>query len=258
MSTTEKDTTINSDIAEQTIKDNFTTTSEISSDKEKPKKGRPLSQYEITEIMNKNEKLNEEIKNLKNQIVSLNDKINEQVIIITNNKLKYDKESNANKDKYEKEIKLLKEKLDDTSGHTKSVENNYKIKIYEIENEKQLLNMTNQNLENQIQELNTKLSQANREYESQLKIINDTKKNTITDYEKQIDELKQKLEAVQSKSIEIESKLKTKEQLVEFAKLDQEEIKIKYENELKELTTKYNALQKKAENDKKKLLPNWK
>ena len=39
---------------------------------------------------------------------------------------------------------------------------------------------------------------------------------------------------------------------MEFAKLDQDEIKIKYENELKELTSKYNALQKKAENDKKK------
>jgi hypothetical protein len=57
---------------------------------------------------------------------------------------------------------------------------------------------------------------------------------------------------LQSKSIETENKLKTQKQLVEFAKLDQDEIKIKYENELKELTNKYNILQKKAENDKKK------
>ena len=121
-----------------------------------------------------------------------------------------------------------------------------------MENEKQLLDMNNKNLETQIQELNAKISQTNKEYDSQLKIISDTKKKTISDYEKQIDELKQKLEAIQSKSIETESKLKTQEQLVEFAKLDQEEIKIKYENELKELTTKYTALQKKAENDKKK------
>ena len=69
--------------------------------------------------------------------------------------------------------------------------------------------MNNQNLENQIQELNSKISQTNKEYESQLKILNDTKKRTISDYEKQIDELKIKLENIQSKSIETESKLKT-------------------------------------------------
>ena len=34
--------------------------------------------------------------------------------------------------------------------------------------------------------------------------------------------------------------------------MDQEEIKIKYENELKELTAKFTALQKKSENDKRK------
>ena len=39
---------------------------------------------------------------------------------------------------------------------------------------------------------------------------------------------------------------------MEFTKLDQDEIRIKYENKLKELTNKYNSLQKKAENGKKK------
>ena len=57
---------------------------------------------------------------------------------------------------------------------------------------------------------------------------------------------------MQSKNIEIESKLKTQEQLVEFAKMDQDDIKFRYENEIKELSNKYDALVKKSENDKKK------
>ncbi len=252
MSTEKDDTTINSENTEQTTKEVNITNSEILSDKEKPKITKKLSEFEINDLINKNDKLKEEVKTLKSQIVSLNDKINEQIIVINNNKLNYDKESKTIKEKYEKEIKGLKEKLDNTTNETKSIENSYKIKIYEIENEKQLLHMNNQNLENQIKDLNSKITQINKEYESQLKILNDTKKRTITDYEKQIDELKIKLENIQSKSIETESKLKTQEQLVEFAKLDQEEIKIKYENEIKELTNKFNALKKKAEKDKKK------
>ena len=191
---TEKDITIISENTEQTLKEVNINNSEISLDKEKLKTNKSLSEFEINQLINKNEKLTEEIKNLKIQMISLNDKINEQIITINNNKLNYDKESKAEKEKYEKEIKELKEKLDNTSNETKSIENKYKIKIYEIENEKQLLNMTNQNLENQISELNTKLSQANREYESQLQIINDIKNRKITDYEKQIDELKEKVE----------------------------------------------------------------
>ena len=84
----EKDSIINSDMTEQTIKDNITTNSEIISNKEKQKNIKPLSQFEVTELIDKNEKLTEEVKNLKNQIVSLNDKINEQIITINNNKLK--------------------------------------------------------------------------------------------------------------------------------------------------------------------------
>ena len=122
----------------------------------------------------------------------------------------------------------------------------------EIEKDKQLLMMTNQNLENQISDLNTKINQINLENESQLKLYNDSKKKTIKDYNDQIDELKNKYEALQTKFIETESKLKTQEQLVEFAKLDQEDIKIKLENELRELTNKFEALQKKSENEKKK------
>ena len=78
-----------------------------------------------------------------------------------------------------------------------------------------------------------------------------SKKRAISDYENQIEELKKKFENMQSNNIEIESKLKTQEQLVEFAKMDQEDIKFRLENELKELTAKYDALVKKAENDKK-------
>ena len=173
----------------------------------KPKK--PLSQFEISQLSYKNEKLNEEVKSLKAQIIELNDKINEQLVTITNNKLQYDKDSNSIKDKYTKEIKLLKEKLDNSNSEMKSLENNCKIKMYEAENEKKLLEMKIQNLESQINELNTKNTQMSHEYESQILIINDTKKRAISDYENQIEELKQKFENVQSNNIEIESKLKT-------------------------------------------------
>ena len=57
---------------------------------------------------------------------------------------------------------------------------------------------------------------------------------------------------MQSNNIEIESKLKTQEQLVEFAKMDQEDIKFRLENELKELNIKYDDLLKKSESEKKK------
>ena len=119
---TEKDITINSENTEQTskeIKETNMNNSEISIDKEKQKPSKSLSQFEINQLMNKNEKLTEEIKNLKIQVISLNDKVNEQIITINNNKLNYDKESKAEKEKYEKEIKQLKEKLDNTSNETK-------------------------------------------------------------------------------------------------------------------------------------------
>ena len=70
--------------------------------------------------------------------------------------------------------------------------------------------------------------------------------------DRQIDELKKKFENAQSNNNELESKLKTQEQLVAFAKMDQEDIKFRLENEIKELSTKYDTLLKKSENEKKK------
>ena len=43
---------------------------------------KPLSQFEISQLSFKNEKLNDEVKSLKTQIISLNDKINEQLIYL--------------------------------------------------------------------------------------------------------------------------------------------------------------------------------
>ena len=45
---------------------------------------------------------------------------------------------------------------------------------------------------------------------------------------------------------------------MEFTKLDQEEIRVKYENELKELTNKYNTLQKNRKMTKSIAVPSWK
>ena len=197
---------------------------------------KPLSQFEISQLSFKNEKLNDEVKSLKTQIISLNDKINEQIITITNNKLTYDKETNSLKDSYTKEIKALKTKLEKSNTEIKSVENKYKVQIYEMGNEKKLLEMKIKNLESQIDSLNSKISQTSREYESQILIINDSKKRAIADYENQIEELKKKFETMQSNNIEIESKLKTQEQLVAFAKMDQEDIKFRLENEIINMT----------------------
>ena len=73
---TEKDTTVSSDITEQPIKENNNITSELVIDKEidKGKINKKLSEFEINDLIKKNEKLSDEVKNLKNQIVSLNDK----------------------------------------------------------------------------------------------------------------------------------------------------------------------------------------
>ena len=167
--------------------------SEISTNIDNIKPKKQLTQFEISQISTKNEKLTEEVKSLKAQIVTLNDKINEQLITITNNKLIYDKESNLTKDKHSKEIKSLKQKIENSNTEIKSIENKYKIKIYEVENEKQLLDMKIKNLESQIAELNSKIEQTIHEYESQISLINDTKKRTISDYENQIEELKKKI-----------------------------------------------------------------
>lgn len=101
-----------------------------------------MSDLEIQDLINKNKKLTEENKNYKNQIISLNDKINEQLVLIQDNKLKYDQENQQMKEKYEKEIRTLKEKIENNNEEITSIENKYKIKMNEIEKEKQLLSMS--------------------------------------------------------------------------------------------------------------------
>lgn len=88
----------------------------------------------------------------------------------------------------------------------------------EIEKEKQLLSMSKKNLEKDLSELKDKISAINEENESQIKILNDSKKDIINNYEKQINELKKRLNKIQTNQIETEDKLKTQEQLVEFEK----------------------------------------
>ncbi len=146
---------------------------------ETPKK--PLSQFECIQLSLKNQKLNDEVKSLKAQILNLNDKINEQTVTITNNKLIYDKETKSMKDQYTKEIKGLKQKIENSNSELKTIENKYKIKTNEIENQKQLLAIHIKNLESQINEYKSKISQISHEYESQILIINDSKKRAISD-----------------------------------------------------------------------------
>ena len=86
---------------------------------ETPKK--PLSQFECIQLSLKNQKLNDEVKSLKAQILNLNDKINEQTVTITNNKLIYDKETKSMKDQYTKEIKGLKQKIENSNSELKTI-----------------------------------------------------------------------------------------------------------------------------------------
>ena len=104
----EKDITINSENTEQTIKEINMNNSEISLDKEKHKSSKSLAQLGMNQLIIKNDKFTEEVKNLKSLIVSLNNKVNEQIITINNNKLNYDKDSKIIKEKLEKEIKQYK------------------------------------------------------------------------------------------------------------------------------------------------------
>ena len=211
-----------------------------------------LSDIEIQDLINTNKKLTEENKNFKNQISVLNDKINEQLVTIQDNKLKFDQENTAIKEKYEKEIRSLKDKIDNNNDEITSIENKYKIKMNELEKEKQLLSMSKNNLEKDLEELKNKINSINKENESQLKILNDSKKDIINNYEKQITELKNNLNKIQTNQIETEDKLKTQQQLVELEKIGKEEIKNKYENEIKELLDKFDVLKNKSENEMKK------
>jgi hypothetical protein len=112
--------------------------------------------------------------------------------------------------------------------------------------------MSKKNLEKDLSDLKNKISSINEENESQIKLLNDSKKDIINNYEKQINELKNRLNKIQTNQIETEDKLKTQEQLVEFEKMGKEEIKIKYENEIKELLDKFDLLKNKSENDMKR------
>ena len=51
------------------------------------------------------------------------------------------------KEKYEKEIRTLKEKIENNNEEITSIENKYKIKMNEIEKEKQLLTIYKKKLE---------------------------------------------------------------------------------------------------------------
>ena len=210
-----------------------------------------LSQIEINDLIELNKKLSEENKLYKNQIILLKDKINEQLIIIQDNKLKYDQDNRSLKEKLEKEIHFLKEKID---GHNEEIilkENNYKIKINEIEKENSLLYNSKQNMEKDICELKNKILLINEENESQIKLLNDSKKDIINNYEQQITELKNNFHKLKLGQIETEDKLKTQTQLVELEKISKEELKIKLENEIKELCEKIDILKNKSENDLK-------
>ena len=105
-----------------------------------------LNEDNNEELIKTNNKLKEENKNYKNEIISLKDKINEQIIVIEDNKLKNIQENKILIDKYEKEIKLLKEKIENNNEEKTLIENNYKIKMNDIEKEKQLLLMSNKNI----------------------------------------------------------------------------------------------------------------
>jgi hypothetical protein len=105
-----------------------------------------LNEENNEELMKSNKKLLEENNSLKNEIISLKDKINEQIIIIEDNKTKYIKEKRIEIEKYEKEIKTLKKNIENNTEEKSLIENNYKIKINELDKEKQLLLMSNNNL----------------------------------------------------------------------------------------------------------------
>ena len=124
-----------------------------------------LNEENNEELMKSNKKLLEENNSLKNEIISLKDKINEQIIIIEDNKTQYIKEKRIEIEKYEKEIKTLKKNIENNAEEKSLIENNYKIKINELDKEKQLLLMSNNNLKNDLSELKNKISLINTENE---------------------------------------------------------------------------------------------
>ena len=141
-----------------------------------------LNEENNEELIKTNNKLKEENKNLKNEIITLKDKINEQMIMIEDNKIKYAQENRSINEKYGKEIKSLQEKIENNNEEKDSIEKKYKIKMNDIEKEKQLLLMSNNNLKNDISELRNKIEIIDEENESQIKILNESKQDYIKNY----------------------------------------------------------------------------
>ena len=72
------------------------------------------------------ERLKNENKKLKSDIISLNDKINELSIKIEKEKIESEKKQNEISEKYEKEIKYLKNQIDSNFDEKNDIASNFK------------------------------------------------------------------------------------------------------------------------------------
>ena len=194
-----------------------------------------------------NDRIIKENQKYKSQIVILNDKINQLNIILQNEKTNNEKKENELVDKYKKEIKKLKQKVDLNQDDIAKIENSYKIRFNDSQKQKQILEQKNKNLVKQIDELTRKEKILNSDFDLQLKERIQANKKSNKEYEKVISQLNSKIEILLTKNIDLESNLKSKEIIIENSKANENEIKNRHKEEIKELNNKIKELKKKIE-----------
>lgn len=170
------------------------------------------------------------------------------------NKNDFEKERRNLIDKYEKEIKKLMTKIEENEEIERKIENKYKILFNENDKEKQILINENKNLLSEIEILKKRQNDLKIQNEKEIIERNETLKKIKENYEKEIKEFTAKIENLSSKTIDLESSLKSYEQLIEFAKIDKEELEIKLKEEKTIFSEKIENLKKKNESDKKKYI----
>lgn len=158
------------------------------------------------------------------------------------------------KHKYENEIKRLQERYHQIEDN--AIINDTKIKIDQSTNEKEqkILEMTIENMKAQLDECHERESSISNEYQKQIQDHVEKLKTLTHKYESQLNESNKEIEFLSSKQLDLESKIKTYEQLISFEKIMNDDLKIKYQHELTMLSNKLKEHKDKFNNDKNKLM----
>lgn len=205
-------------------------------------------------------RLNDNIDSLKKTIdsqsskeKSIGDKVKQLTSDLINEKKQNEDKAYDLKQKHTQEIRRLQEKIN--AMEENSIINKTQIKkdSSNTEKEKKILEMNISNIKNQIEEYKKREETLQSEHKTQIKEQIDALKSSSNQYESTIKDLKSRLDNALSKLIDLESSEKTNEQLIAFEKVNNEELKNKYEHDVASLNQKLNEQKERFNLEKRRL-----